>query len=458
MGLVVNVLVWSLGGVATLAAIFLLSLYIRGAFRWRSLMHIEGAIAPDDSRFALMVKSLSASLLSEGKIVGFWDTADSIQQARLAAIASAQRSIQFETFMMTPGLRAQDFAAALAQKAAEGVRVQILADGFGARSLPDKYWRRLRSAGVQVVFFNPFDWQAPANFAGRTHRKLLIIDSDRALIGGAGISDLWDGHEKSDDTRPWFDVEIALAGEVVSMLSMIFQKHWQGHRRKHSNVTHLDVAGAFSPTASGRNPQADTQNNNPAASNSLPTSKQAAILVTASTKPSYRNSAIERQKQTLIAAARERIWLSSPYFLPNESTRALLIAAHNSGVDVRILTTSDRSDKKLVYYASYEVYGPLLEAGIQIFEYQPSMLHAKMLIVDSSWVNTGSANFDYRSFLHNDELDILTNSPALLNKIEETFKKGFQKSKRIRLQQWQQRSWLKHRILGNIVRLVQWQL
>jgi cardiolipin synthase len=127
-------------------------------------------------------------------------------------------------------------------------------------------------------------------------------------------------------------------------------------------------------------------------------------------------------------------------------------------VDVRILTTSDRSDKKPVYYASYEVYGSLLRAGIKIFEYQPSMLHAKMLLLDNEWANAGSTNIDYRSFLHNDELDITTDSPMLLEKIEQTFEKGFAQSKQISLRQWRNRPLLKHRVLGNIVRLVQWQL
>lgn len=136
----------------------------------------------------------------------------------------------------------------------------------------------------------------------------------------------------------------------------------------------------------------------------------------------------------------------------------MLISAHEAGVDVRILTTSVKSDKKPVYYASFEVYGSLLKAGVKIFEYQPSMTHAKMLIVDDDWANIGSANFDYRSFLHNDELDIVTSSDKLFEGVEAVFERGFSQSEQISLKQWKNRSWLKHRILGNAVRLVQWQL
>ena len=245
MGIAVDALIWVLVAFAGLVALFVLSLYIRGAFRWRSLMHIKGALAPDKAGFPLMMTTLSDSLSTSGRVVDFWHTVKDIQQARIDAMLSAQRSIYFETFMMTPGQRAQDFAAAAARKANEGVTVQVLVDTLGARTIPDKYWHRLRSSGVQVVFFNPWDWWAPANFAGRTHRKLLIIDNERALIGGAGMSDLWDGTEKSDDTQPWFDMEIALTGEVVAVLSMLFQKHWQGHRLNGSKVGCVRPYGYF---------------------------------------------------------------------------------------------------------------------------------------------------------------------------------------------------------------------
>ncbi|MEL7332574.1 MAG: phosphatidylserine/phosphatidylglycerophosphate/cardiolipin synthase family protein [Cyanobacteria bacterium J06560_2] len=450
MRLIGDILLWALAATIALAVSFIIVLYIRGAFRWRDLLHVERAIAPQDNRFALAIKSLTKSIETQGQVVGFWDTAQTIQQARIEAINRAQQSIQFETFMMTPGKRSQDFASAIARKATEGINVQILVDSFGARAIPSKYWHRLRSAGVQVVFFNPFDWQAPANFSGRTHRKLLIIDGQKVLIGGAGMSDLWDGEEKSDDTKSWLDMEVALTGPVVSVMSACFQRHWQGHKMP-NGITGIDMEKIF-PSNSF------IDNNKDDAYPEKATNQTYSILVTPGSKPSYRSSSIETLKQMLIACARQRIWLSSPYFLPNESTRQLLINAKQAGVDVRILTTSVRSDKKPVYYASYEVYGDLLKAGIQIFEYQPSMLHAKMLIIDHEWVNTGSANFDYRSFLHNDELDICMRSPELISSVEKVFEKGFALSEQIGLKQWQQRSWLKHRLLGNAVRLVQWQL
>ena len=446
---------WLSLGILLLIVIFLLSLYIRGAFRWRPLFHVRNMLAPSDPRFLSSVGTLTGARNTTGQIVDVWQTVEQIQKARLEAINSAQHSIQFETFMMTPGRRADDFADAITKRALEGITVQLLVDDYGAHALSKRYWQRLSSVGVQVVFFNPFDWRAPANYSGRTHRKLLIIDGRWALVGGAGISDLWDGTEKPDDTKAWFDIEMAMTGEVVTVLSTIFQKHWQGYRKSYSpkgdSITSINIDMIYLSIGE-KTPLKQVSDHQPSSHENAP------FIVIPGTKPSYRNSPIELLKQSLIASARQSVWLSSPYFLPNESTRNLLIEAQKAGVQVSILTTSDRSDKKPVYYASYEVYGSLLAAGISIFEYQPSMLHAKMLMIDHTWVNTGSANLDYRSYLHNDELDILTNSPKLVRSVREQFERGFRNSQKIDLTQWQQRSIIKHRLIGNAVRLVQWQL
>lgn len=482
MTLITVVCQWLSLFVLCIIVLFLLSLYVRGAFRWRSLFYIKDAIDPAEPQFADMLTSMTESLKATGRVTDVWHSVDDIQAARLSAINSAQRSILFETFMMTPGKRSEAFADAIAKRAIEGVTVQLLVDDYGTRTLDSRYWQRLRSAGAQVAFFNPFDWRAPANYSGRTHRKLLIIDGDRALIGGAGISDLWDGTEKADDTQPWLDIELAMTGKVVTILSTTFQKHWQGHRRlsprKQPEVTAIDMGLIYPDLSSSKRGEANqceaeqTAVKQIAARQSaveesdakqLPialqySKKSPSFIVTPGTKPSYRNSPIESLKQTLMASARQSIWLASPYFLPNESTRKLLIAAQETGVEVRILTTSHRSDKKPVYYASYEVYGSLLAAGISIFEYQPSMIHAKMLMVDHTWANTGSANLDYRSYLHNDELDILTNSDTLVRSVKQMFEQGFENSQKVSFSQWRQRSLVKHRLIGNVMRLIQWQL
>ena len=410
----------------------LFGFYLRGAFRDRVTYRVQNPPDPDSERYAFTLASLSNSFLTRGDITDFWDEPNAIQQARLDAISKAQRTIDFETFFMTPGKRADDFAAAIAKKVTEGVRVRLIVDSYGTKDISDRYWKRLQQCGVMVSFFNSFNFKAPLDYAGRTHRKLLIIDSQFALVGGAGISDLWDGVEKEDDTQPWLDVEMRIEGEIVAILEGVFSQHWTFD----DGVADLSL----------EQPEAVEESNSHL------------MLAVPGANPEVRFSPIRAFKYNSIISARHRIWLASPYFLPDENSIDLLVAAKQKGLDVKILTTSKRSDKKPVYYASYEHYGRLLKGGVEIYEYQPSMTHAKMLLVDDTWATTGSANFDPRSFCHNEELDICSAQPKLVEGLKAAFEKGFAQSDRITYEQWQQRSLIKHRILGNLVDFFQWQL
>ena len=422
-----------------IVAIFI-GFYLRGAFRDRITYKVKHAPTPEDPQFPFTLASITNSFITKGVITDFWNEPPAIQQARLDAISKARRSIDFETFFMTPGKRADDFAAALAERASAGVEIRLVVDDYGTKDISDKYWKRLRGAGVKVSFFNSFNWRAPLDYAGRTHRKLLLIDGEFGLVGGAGISDLWDGVEKDDDTQPWLDVEMRIEGEIVSILVGVFSQHWTFgdgtadlSRVKFQNFNH--------------NPEDDEKD-----------SDRGLMLVIPGANPRIRFSPIKSFKYNSILCARKRIWLASPYFLPDENSIDLLVAAKQDGVDVRILTTSKRSDKKPVYYASYEHYGKLLKGDVEIYEFQPSMTHAKLLLIDDRWATTGSANFDPRSFSHNEELDICTAQPKLVEGIRDTFEKGFAQSQRVTYEEWKQRSLIKHRVLGKVVDFFQWQL
>ncbi len=425
-----SVLVWILSIIIGLAILVLVSLYIRGAFRDSVEYKVKNPPTPGEPRFAISQASLSNSLITSALITDVWNDAPTIQQVRLDAIAGAKTSIHFETFFMTPGQRANNFATAITERSAAGVEVKLLVDHYGSKKMSKKYWKRLKAAGVKVLFFNPFDWKAPADYAGRTHRKLLSIDSKIAYIGGAGISDFWDGKSGSGEKEPWFDCEFRLEGEIVAVLEGVFIQHWT-------------YAGGVADLG-------------PETFKIDPTDKPMTI-VTPGFNPTYRFSPIRSLFQSSLLAARERIWLASPYFFPDLNSRSMLIAAKKKGLDVKILTTSSVSDKKKVYYASSEGYGPLLAAGVEIYEYQPSMTHAKLLLIDDRWMSTGSANFDPRSFFHNDELDFSTGEPNVLKEVEQIFERGFSKSKLARMEDWRKRS-LWRRMVGRAVRFFQWQL
>lgn len=407
-------------------AVILIVLYFKGLFRRRIHYKIFNFPPPKAPNFALTIASLSDSFISNAEAKKFWVKADEIQPARLEAIRSAQYRIQFETYIMTPGERADAFATALIEKAKSGVTVQVIVDSYGAKSVPERYWKNLEISGIEVRFFNPFSWRSPHDYLKRNHRKLLLIDDEIALVGGAGISDYWDGIPEQGDRAPWFDFEVQFEGPVVERLNGLFIQHWLDSGRT------VDL---------GKNPLT------PQLQTSLPT-----VLVTSGEDPSYRDSSIRALYQTLMTAAQSRIWIASPYFLPFSNTQKLLIEAKHRGVDVRVLTMGSKTDKPFVYYSARELYKNLLRQGIEIYEYQPSMMHGKTMLIDDSWVSIGSANFDPRSFWSNDELNLSTSQPFLLENIENFLSNGFEESRKINYQEWKRRP-LIQKIRGKVMLL-----
>ena len=364
---------------------------------------------------------MSNALTARGQLTNFWEGADSIYAARLDAIRRAQRTIRFETYYMTPGRRADEFANALIERRNAGVIVQLLLDDFGTSSLPDEYWSRLKSAGVEVRFFRQFDWRAPLDYNSRTHRKLLLIDSREVLIGGAGVSDEWDG-----DSAPWLEFEVRYIGEVASILEGNFVQNW----------AYNDGAVDLKQTISA---EEVTQ---------LQAINDATLYVTNDTSK-LSESTIRLLFQASFLAARQRIWIGSPYFVPDEATRRSLIQAKQRGVDVKVLTMGENNDKPIVRFASRELYGELLEAGIQICEYRPSMMHAKFALIDDRWVSTGSANFDPRSYHHNDELNISTSNAQLIDSVDRFSTNALANSECLNYQTWRDRP-LNEKVMGQI--------
>ncbi|MDY6938997.1 MAG: phospholipase D-like domain-containing protein [Cyanobacteriota bacterium] len=400
-------------GVASIA----FGLYLAGAFRERIQYRFKNLPSPRSPHFPLILSSLSNSCVTCGSFAGFWMKASEIYSARWDAIRNARRTIHFETYDMGPGRRADEFAKILLERAKAGVEVQLIVDNYGAKSIPKSYWHRLQNGGVEVRRFHTFPWRSPLDNLARTHRKLLLIDGETALVGGAGISDKWDG-----EAAPWLDFEIRLTGEVVAVLEGMFWQNWSYV----GGVADLREDGFHSASKSG----------------------DATMLVTPG-DPSYRNSPISALVQMNLLAARERVWIASPYLLPNDDLCQTLIRSRQNGIDVCLLTMGRHSDKKYVYYAARERYRDLLDGGVEIYEYEPSMMHAKAILVDRDWVSVGSANLDPRSLFLNDELNIAIARQEIVEKFEGLFQEAFAKSNRITRNQWQRRS-LWQRALGRL--------
>lgn len=422
-----------------LVLIILATFYFQGAFRKHIPCHLIGLPA-STPHFATTLASMSDSHSTSGVIQHFWTEIDAIQTSRLRLIEKAQQSIQFETFIMTPGARADAFAEALCKRARAGVEVQLLADSYGANSLSEEYWRTLKQAGVDVRFFNPFSWRDPLTYLKRNHRKLLIVDQQIAMIGGSGISDWWDGSEYEENPVPWLDFEVQWQGEVIGFLTGLFYQHWLDAE----GVVDLNQHQPYASVESVKHSQ-------------IPSSTVSKIVATPGEDPSLRDSAIRSLFQVCVLSAQERIWIASPYLLPDQTTCRMLCQIRQRGVDVRILTMGPRSDKKYVYYVSRERYGPLLKEGIKLHEYQPSMMHAKMVLIDRHWVSLGSANLDPRSYYHNDELNLCTDDSALIDQVADFFERSFEASQIIQIKEWRDRP-LKERMVGTLSNILYWQL
>jgi cardiolipin synthase len=403
-------LAWIFGAIAVVIALALFVFYMRGTFRGRYCYQFANTPAASDPRFLRVLPGVSDSIDAPGRVTGFYGTPSEIYRARLDAIALAARCIDLETYYMTPGRRADDLADALVAKARAGVRVRFIPDAQGVMMMPRAYWERLRANGVEVRFYNTFEWFAPGEYLSRTHRKLLIVDGKAAMVGGTGFSDEWDG--KAHDEAPWADVEVKLEGAAVDRLSGTFLRQWAA------------VGGAFDFADHGAEP---------AEGDGL-------VLVTTG-QYSSGVSPLGVLYQTCIAAAREKLWVASPYFLPDTTTRQALVAAARRGVDVRIVTMGKRNDRVMVYHASRELYGELLAAGARIYEYQPSLMHAKALLVDDAWATVGSANFDPMSFFANAELNVSAGQPALLGPLNRWFHGRMAESHEVTSREWATRPW-----------------
>ena len=298
--------------------------------------------------------------------------------AMLVAIRSAKRSINFETYVFWDGDIGKEFTNALAERARAGVHVNMILDARGTQKMGLANKKQLEDAGAQIVKYHSVFWPDPRRYNNRTHRKLLIVDGKTAFIGGVGIADLWAGN--ADSTKHWRDNHYRVTGPIVAQLQGSFMSNWMKTR---GTVLHGD---AYFP----------------------PLDNTGSSLAQAiRSGPRYEN--LDLMYLLAIASAKKSLRIENAYFLPDDLVRKELVAAAKRGVKVEILVPGKKIDQKLVRAASKRHWPELLEAGIKIYEYEPTMVHVKLMIVDDTFVSVGSGNFDNRSIRLNDEanLDVL---------------------------------------------------
>lgn len=296
----------------------------------------------------------------------------------LGAIRSAKHSISLETYVFQDGEIARQFTDALAERAQAGVKVNVILDAQGTQKMGWQNLERLRNAGAEVAKYHSVFWPDPRRYNNRTHRKLLIIDGKIGFVGGVGIADLWTGD--ADSPEHWRDNHYKVTGPVVAQLQATFATSWLKTRGQL-----LYSADYFPPL--------------------IPTGPYLAQAI----RSGAHNENLDLMYLLTIASAQTTLRIENAYFLPDDLMRKELTGAAKRGVQVEIVVPGKKIDQKLVRWASRRRWPDLIRAGVRIFEYEPTMVHVKLMIVDDIFVSVGSGNFDNRSIRLNDEanLDVL---------------------------------------------------
>jgi cardiolipin synthase len=337
---------------------------------------------------------------------------DEIFPAMLGAIAQARLTITFETFIYWSETIGREFADALIERARAGVQVHVLLDWVGSARMEDRFLDDMRAAGVHIERYHQPHWLHLGRLNNRTHRKLLVVDGALGFTGGVGIADQWRGH--AQDADHWRDTHFRVEGPVVAQMQSVFMDNWI---KATGQVLH--GTGYF-----------------PALQ---PAGDQDAQMFSSS--PTGGSESMHLMYLMALTAAERSIDLSSAYFVPDALVRRTLQDAARRGVRIRVIAPGPHIDTAIVRRASRASWGPLLAAGVQIFEYQPAMFHCKVLVVDELMVSVGSTNFDNRSFRLNDEANLNLFGSAFARQQVELFERDLLRSRRITLQDWRTRPW-----------------
>ncbi len=362
------------------------------------LREMEGSLAP---------------AIREGCLVETLVNGDRIFPAMLEAIRGAQRSVNLETYVYWTGTPAWMFAEALAERARAGVEVRVLLDWQGSLPMDPQLIARMREAGCDVRRFRRPAWWRLDRMNNRTHRKLLIVDGRMGFTGGVGIAREWEGDAR--DGTEWRDNHYRITGPVVADMQAAFIDNW------------LEAAGEL-PRGNAHFPVLE------------PTGSMRVQL--AASSPADGLATIHLTYMMAIAAAERHIRVAVPYFVPDSLAIRHLVAAGQRGVRVDLLVPGRRIDHRRVRRASRTLWGPLLRAGICIHEYEPTMLHAKVMVVDEAFVAVGSANFDERSFRLNDEANLNVFDEGFAREQITLFEADLARARPVKLEAWQARPML----------------
>ena len=376
-------------------------------------LKIESSYAADDPQFPSYVAALLGVHATGGNRYTVLTNGDHIFPSMLAAVNGAQRRISFETYIYNEGNVGQQFTDAFIAAAKRGVLVQLVIDALGSKKMPEEWRAGMRAAGVKLGEFGQPTWYSLEELNYRTHRKVLAIDGRLAFTGGVGLDDQWLG--SAQDPQHWRDTMVRFEGPVARLMEGAFQENF------------VESLGPVTPIVDPP-PQ-------------IPAEPLDSAMVLRSSPTGGAND-LKRLYLITIAAARRTLDICSPYFLTDESTRWALAEARRRGVRVRVLVEGDLTDAKPVKYAGRDAYQLLLDQGIELYEYQPTMMHVKAMVVDGAWSMVGSANFDNRSLELNDEMNVAVSDRDLAARLTQDFEHDLRTARRLDSATWRQRPML----------------
>lgn len=363
-----------------------------------------------DPQFKREMSVLLGPAILPGNRIDVLNNGREIFPAMLEAIGSAQHTITFETYIYWSGEIGREFSDALSERARAGVDVRVTIDWGGSLKMDHALVDTMTEAGVEVHRYRPLAWYNLHRINNRTHRKLLVIDGRIGFTGGVGVADQWMGDAQDPDH--WRDTHYRIEGPVVAQVQTAFNDNW-------IKTTGRVVNGAQYYPALEAAGDSDAQ-----------------LFVASSAGGS---ESMHLMYLIAIAAARSSIDLAAAYFVPDALITRSLLEARTRGVRIRVLLPGKHIDAVSVRLASKASWEPLLQAGIEIHEYQPTMLHTKLLIIDGLLVSVGSTNFDIRSFRLNDEASLNVYDRTLAARMTEVFERDLQRAEQYSLERWRAR-------------------
>jgi cardiolipin synthase len=394
------------------ALLTLLGFNLLGTSEQKIRQRIEHRYDVSDPQFVRSMGVLLGPALVGGNRVDTLLNGEQIFPAMLEAVRGARKTITFETYIYWSGRIGKEFADALSERARAGVKVHILVDWVGSQKMDEALLDEMRSAGVQIRKYHALRWYTLDRINNRTHRKLLVVDGQVGFTGGVGIADEWNGHAQDPDH--WRDTHFRIEGPAVAQMQAAFNDNWL---KVSGELLHGD---AYFP----------------------PIAKSGELLAQVfKSSPDGGSESMHLMYLLSVAAASKTIDLSMAYFVPDELALDALEKALQRGVRVRIVMPGKNTDAKPVRGASRALWGRILHAGAQLYEYQPTMYHCKVLVVDGLWVSVGSTNFDNRSFRLNDEANLNVYDRDFARRQLADFENDIQRSRLITLEEWANRPW-----------------